>query len=67
MIVSIKESQKTYLRKVQFMDIFVSQENGGQEISSISLTQQEELFTEGKSNLLKRNWKIVNIKNKNKC
>ena len=55
MIVSIKEQQKTYLRKVQFMDIFVSQENGGQEISSISLTQQEELFTEGKSNLLKRN------------
>ena len=55
MIVSIKEPQKTYLRKVQFMDIFVSQENGGQEISSISLTQQEELFTEGKSNLLKRN------------
>ena len=67
MIVSIKEPQKTYLRKVQFMDIFVSQENGGQEISSISLTQQDELFTEGKSNLLKRNWKIVNIKNKNKC
>ena len=67
MIVSIKEPQKMYLHKVQFMDIFVSQENGGQEISSISLTQQEELFTEGKSNLLKRNWKIVNIKNKNKC
>lgn len=44
-----------YLRKVQRMDIFVSQENGGQEISSISLIQQEELFTEGKSNLLKRN------------